>query len=216
MRWRAWAATGAPAPTASTAPPPPLCCAASTARRRGSRRAGAGRTGGGAAGLGRHRGSVWKGGSPRGRWARRSQALSCRPGGGACTACSLPHQLPLPPPLPPKQKLLDAKLKRVAQEGASARAAGRNPLADARDDDRDDATGAPAWPAGRQQRVGGRGTRAGRRLLVPSETCWVAAWGERHQPECRPSSSAPCAADLEAEQALADAAMAALLEEEET
>lgn len=39
------------------------------------------------------------------------------------------------------QKLLDAKLKRVAQEGASARAAGRNPLADARDDDRDDATG---------------------------------------------------------------------------
>lgn len=40
-----------------------------------------------------------------------------------------------------QQKLLDAKLKRVAAEGATARAAGRNPLADARDDDRDDVTG---------------------------------------------------------------------------
>lgn len=40
-----------------------------------------------------------------------------------------------------QQKLLDAKLKRVAAEGASARAAGFNPLADARDDDQDDATG---------------------------------------------------------------------------
>jgi len=39
------------------------------------------------------------------------------------------------------QKLLDAKLKRVAQDGAAARAAGRNPLAGAKDDDRDDATG---------------------------------------------------------------------------
>lgn len=63
-----------------------------------------------------------------------------------------------------QQKLLDAKLKRVAQEGSVARAAGRNPLVDARDDDRDDVV----------------------------------------------------TADMEAEQALADAAMAALLEEEET
>lgn len=63
----------------------------------------------------------------------------------------------------PPQKLLDAKLRRVYQEGSAARAAGRNPLAEARDDDReDDAT-----------------------------------------------------VDLEAEQALADAAMAALLEEVE-
>jgi hypothetical protein len=34
-----------------------------------------------------------------------------------------------------QQKLLDAKLKRVFQEGSAARAAGRNPLADARDED---------------------------------------------------------------------------------
>ena len=37
-----------------------------------------------------------------------------------------------------QQRLLDAKLKRVFQEGATARAAGRNPLADAKDDDKDD------------------------------------------------------------------------------
>lgn len=61
-----------------------------------------------------------------------------------------------------QQRLLDAKLKRVFQEGAAAKAAGRNPLADAKDDGEDDE-----------------------------------------------------AADLEAEQALADAAMAALLEEVE-
>ena len=34
--------------------------------------------------------------------------------------------------------MFDAKLKRVFQEGSTARAAGRNPLADAKDDDKDD------------------------------------------------------------------------------
>jgi hypothetical protein len=48
-----------------------------------------------------------------------------------------------------QQKLLDAKLKRVAAEGAAARAAGRNPLAGAKDDERDDATGGQASKAGR-------------------------------------------------------------------
>jgi hypothetical protein len=70
-----------------------------------------------------------------------------------------PHTHP-PTRLPP-QKLLDAKLKRVYAEGAAAKAAGRNPLADAEDDEVD------------------------------------------------------ATVDLEAEQALADAAMAALLEEVE-
>ena len=147
------------------------------------------------------------------------------------------HLLTLKPPLPARaflrlpaclpapsclrlpaclQKLLDAKLKRVAQEGAAARAAGRNPLADARDDDRDDATGAgtplpaclPAalvllpWFCGCISSLP-RSFLGDRGVTAEGPACG-----------CAPAHSS-AAADLEAEQALADAAMAALLEEEE-
>ena len=135
------------------------------------------------------------------------------------------------------QKLLDAKLKRVALEGAAARAAGRNPLADAKeDDDRDDATGAD----GRREEGGGRpladpvlalrdciwkgldGGAEGRRLAWRRKAIHPLLWPccgltpTLPPPCCARCAVLCCAADLEAEQALADAAMAALLEEEET
>lgn len=141
---------------------------------------------------------------------------------------------------PPPQKLLDAKLKRVAQEGAAARAAGRSPLAGARDDERDDATG--GLPAAHRSvghdlqvsiHISGLlfvCSRASSELLPCTSACRPCAYAcprlvwpplvhalpacPRQPVTCPPLPPAP-AADLEAEQALADAAMAALLEEEE-
>ena len=155
-----------------------------------------------------------------------------------------------------QQRLLDAKLRRLYQEGEAAREAGRNPLADARDDDNDDATGGD-WSLGFRHHWRGVGGAARRGIMdgwlleaqtdcrrrgavgvVQAQPTWVAApaaawcgvvevevatlsmqpphalWTHHPTPGCH-AACFLAAADLEAEQALADAAMAALLEEVE-
>jgi ankyrin repeat protein len=112
----------------------------------------------------------------------------------------------------PQQKLLDAKLKKLYQEGAASRAAGKDPMVDMRNK----YLHQHQLLQQQQQTRGGRNMNSADNKYGGEGPSSNSTSGGMNETTCISSTSMPAfVGNFETEKALADAAMAALLEEEE-